>query len=125
MSTAEVTIPVGGIQLGLLPPPSGYQVVPGPLFLQSDRTVVLMTHAPDAQVQPDSIVLLYENQPASVVNALRAHYRDFCRKTWQMVHPQTGLTVVVRHAAPPSFSFQHRVSLASAQVPLEVLAVYD
>lgn len=125
MSTAEVTIPKGGIPLGVLPFPSGYRIVPGPVFLQSDRAVVLMTHAPDSQVQPDGIVLVYEDQPASAANAIRAHYRDHGAKTWPMVHPLTGATVQVRHSEPPRITFKHRVTLASAEVPLEVLAVYD
>lgn len=126
MTGFEVTIPVGGMPVGALPPPARVRHVPGATvqYPDSSSANVLLARRPDAQVAPDRWELQYQNLPAAAANAVRAHQRDHGRRSWTWHNPLTGVDETVRHVGAPEITWHGRLSVADVRLTLERAATY-
>lgn len=122
MVAAELTIPVGRMPVGALPPPSQIRKLDQVVRIRADWRSggVLLHGTPDTQVRPDQFELLYSAVPAAVANAVWAHYRDHGLGTFVWTYPRTGAQLVVFHAAAPSIVWRNRVASADARAVLEI-----
>lgn len=117
----EITIPVGRMVDVALPPPSSYDLIDASVLHVADwRSGGALLHGvPDQQVRPDRWALRWESVPSVVVNAIRAHYRDFGAGTWSWYEPRSTTAVVVVYVEPPTITWNHRTGSASARALIE------
>lgn len=118
----QITIPVGSMRAGSLPPPSFMHL--------NDRVVrnvtdwraggALLHGTPDSQVRPDVWELVWQQIPAATANAIRAHFRDHGAGTWTWRQPKTGTEYVARHLGPPIITWHNRTSSADVRLELEL-----
>jgi hypothetical protein len=115
-----VTIPRGMMPVYALPTPAVWGLADtGVRSLADWRSGGVLLHGvPDAQVRPDVYELHYPSIPATVANAIWAHFRDWGKASFGWLIPGTGDVIQVTHVSPPSINWLSTMH-ASARVRLE------